>query len=401
MSLDALKQVLDQIDEHACCEGTYKLEERLAIALPDGDVGAADDPRFVDWLLEHSEPAPFGEANQTKIDPKVRRAQRLTARDKASVAGFDPEAILGEIEAKLSPRCHLTAQLTDVIVYPRDGKFARHKDTPRSPELVGTLVVAAPIAHEGGAFQVDDGRGAKVFDWSGTPDPKAVRWVALFGDVDHEVRPVTAGARVTLVYALLQTEKPRTDPVWVAQQAKLKQAGERLAAAQTEWPIMIACTRHVITDSAKQPQAIKTLRGVDRDVAEGLKAAGLSVVVRSCIAASPTTEGEPAAFPDTQELWSVTRLAKPLTPKVIASLDDIVTFTDDASADDEEDLSAFSLAAYVLDEVPIERWVIRDNAKATMIHEALFSDSGYFGNEAYQAYLYTLAALEVEPKRGT
>jgi hypothetical protein len=30
-----------------------------------------------------------------------------------------------------------------------------------------------------------------------------------------------------------------------------------------------------------------------------------------------------------------------------------------------------------------------------MIHETLFSDTGYFGNEAYEAFLYTLAALEV------
>jgi hypothetical protein len=34
-----------------------------------------------------------------------------------------------------------------------------------------------------------------------------------------------------------------------------------------------------------------------------------------------------------------------------------------------------------------------------MIHVAsMFSDDGYFGNEAYEAVLYTLAALEILPK---
>ena len=46
--------------------------------------------------------------------------------------------------------------------------------------------------------------------------------------------------------------------------------------------------------------------------------------------------------------------------------------------------------------MPVERWVIRKAAGATLIHEAeMFSDDGYFGNEGYEAHIYTLAALEV------
>lgn len=34
-------------------------------------------------------------------------------------------------------------------------------------------------------------------------------------------------------------------------------------------------------------------------------------------------------------------------------------------------------------------------AAATLIHEAVFDQDGFFGNGGFEAYLYTLAALEV------
>ena len=393
MSLAALKKVLDEIDEKSHCEGSYRLTERLALALPDGDVGAIDDPKFVDWLLEHSEVAPFGHGGETKVDRTVRHAMRLRARGEIDVAGFDPRSVLDEIEAALSQRTHLDAKLVDVIVYPKDGVFVRHKDTPRTRDLVGTLVVGLPIAHEGGRFQVEDGRGLHEFDWSGEPDPKTLRWVALFSDVDHEVTPVTSGARVTLVYSLHQSDRPRSDPKAEAQHAKLRKACEQLRA-ETEWPIMIACARQVISDG-KAAQPIEALRGTDRDVADALVAAGFKVGVRACItAAELEEEPDSGRFPPLGEYDSMARLKEPVSGEHLASLE-VVTFAETADGDDEEDLSDCSLAPYILDEIDVGRWVIRENAEATMIRETLFSGTGYFGNEAYMAYLYTLAALEV------
>jgi hypothetical protein len=147
MSIDALKKALEALPDPSHVAGTTKLQERFAIALPDGDVGALDDKMFVDWLVEHAEDAPFGHGGETKRDKKVRNAKRLVARGKADIAGFDPALVLPEIEAALSPRFHLDAALEDVIVYPVGGQFARHKDTPKPADLVGTLVVGLPIAH--------------------------------------------------------------------------------------------------------------------------------------------------------------------------------------------------------------------------------------------------------------
>ena len=387
MTLEAFRKVLDKLSEPVCCEGMAPITERLAIALPDGDLGALDDPGFVKWLVAHGEIAPFGHGGKTVVDTKVRQAHRLVARGKATVGGFDPTTVLGDIEAALSPREHLEATLTDVLVYPAGGHFAQHKDTPRDTNLVGTLVVGLPIEHTGGSFHIAD----EVIDWSGKPDPSQLRWVALFGDVDHEVRPVTAGSRVTLVYSLSRSNRLREDPKRAALMAKLRDAIELPSGT-----LMIACARQVIAETANKGavQSIDTLRGFDRDIADVLVAGGFDVVVRPCVFASESES--------TFDAYSIARLQTPIPPKVLSKMDSVVTFSETADCDGE-DMTEHStcLGPYILDQVAIENWVIRRAASATLIHEAeMFSDDGYFGNEGYAAHIYTLAALEVTRGKG-
>jgi len=398
MSLLALKAALDKASEASCCSGTYELTERLAIALPHGDLGAADDPKFVDWLLQHAEPAPFGAKKQTKVDKKVRNAQRLEDRGKVRVGGFEPHTILDEVESALSPTRKLEARLTDVIIYPEDGKFSRHKDTPGTQDLVGTLVVEIPHAHEGGAFVVDDGETVREFDWSGPANPKALRWVALFSDVDHEVRPVTKGTRITLVYALIRTDTPRLDPEAKARRDLIGKAARELRGAR--WPVMVACARQVIIEENAWPE-VSALKGMDRDIAEAFIEAGFDVTVRACLFASQANVD--GGLPNMDDVYQMMRLKKPITKKAIAKLDDIMTFAETVTGDDgnfeEEDINRMSLARFIDDEINTDQWVFRSRAEATMIHAAsMFSDDGYFGNEAYEAFIYTLAALEISMK---
>jgi hypothetical protein len=385
MSLEELRSALDTLEEASCCSGKHELGERLAIALPDGDVGAVDDASFVEWLLEHSEPAPYGHGTETKLDPKVRSAQRVKARDQAAVHGFDPAAILGEIEAVLSPTRKLSARLTDVITYKKGDKFTRHKDTPRSADLVGTLIVGLPIAHTGGTFVIDDGRGEQTFDWSGKPAPGVVPWVALFTDVDHEIKPVKSGARVTLVYALHRTGEPRSDAGAKQRQGIVKKAATALGR-QSKWPVLIPCGRHVIAEpNSEQPQSIECLRGADRDIAEALEEAGFHVDVRACIAAIPNYE-DPQPWPATTNMFAITRLNA--VPPV-----EIREFLGDEVSGIEE---------FILDDVMLEQCAIRKSAAAMLLHEnGMWALDGMaFGNEGFDALLYSLAALEVSKPTG-
>jgi hypothetical protein len=398
MSVEGLRRAIAALDEQSSCTGSCRLTDRLAIMLPDGDVGAVDDPGFVDWLVEHGERGPFGFAGYTLLDPRVRRVVRLIARGAAQISGFDPADILDEIEAALSPRARLVATLIDVLVYPPGGHFVRHKDTPQTPDLLGTLIVGLPIEHVGGAFHIDDGIEPRVVDWSGPVDRSVVPWVALFTDVDHEIKPVESGARVTLVYALTRTEEPRVDPTWHQRIAALSASAQQLRLPEAG-PLMIACTRHVIGSDAPQLQSIAALRGGDRDVADVLVQRGFQVNVRTCIVMRTCEWDE-----EDRQLWyraddevTFARLARPLTDSQVAELLGCVTFEqgwwgDGGGFQDEE---AESLASYVVDVVPIQNWIVRPHAAATLLREIAFADDGFVGNGAVESYLYRLAALEV------
>ena len=71
--------------------------------------------------------------------------------------------------------------------------------------MFGSLVVVFPTAHEGGQFVLRHGEKEWTLDFTDkfeTSTEPSVCFVAFFGDIEHEVLPVTSGYRVTLTYNL-------------------------------------------------------------------------------------------------------------------------------------------------------------------------------------------------------
>lgn len=87
-------------------------------------------PDFVDRLVPHCEPAPFGVGRSTRLDPKVRSVLRARSRDALSVEGLDVRPLLGSIEETLSPTERLRASLYDVNVYAPGGASDRTRTRP-------------------------------------------------------------------------------------------------------------------------------------------------------------------------------------------------------------------------------------------------------------------------------
>src|SRR3569832_1219431 len=158
---------------------------------------------------------------------------------------------------------------------------------------------------------------------------------------------------------------------------------------------MIACSRQVIVEENAHPD-VTALRGLDRELADAFTRAGYHVDVRACMFASP--ESSAGRIPG--DVYTIMTLKRPMTKKGIAGLDDFLTFAETATSDegDFDDMEGISLAKYIDDQADMDHWVMRKRAHATLIHEAeMFSDDGYFGNEAYGAFLYTLASMEILP----
>ena len=86
--------------------------------------------------------------------------------------------MLSRIQKQLQIDTPLALELYSLNVYQKDGHFVKHKDTPRGPDMIGTVVVNLPGAYyEGGAMTIAAGdrstevfRGAKVeYGCSGPP----------------------------------------------------------------------------------------------------------------------------------------------------------------------------------------------------------------------------------------
>src|SRR5205807_5902366 len=87
----------------------------------------------------------------------------------------------------------------------KDSFFKSHKDTPRSVDMIGSLVVVFPTAHKGGTLILRHDGQEYTFD-SGLElsrvEKPSIAYVAFYSDVEYEVTLVESGYRVSLTYNL-------------------------------------------------------------------------------------------------------------------------------------------------------------------------------------------------------
>ncbi len=188
-------------------------------------------------LAQACDPATFGMNNQDVLDLSYRTAAaagKMDANNFMTVIDLERAGLMDALRYDLldgeKGSRPIYAELYNMNVYIRSGFFFHytrrsipihvgtgsffkaHKDTPRSTDMFGSLVLVFPAPHEGGALVLCHGGDETAFD-SGAmlKDAKkepSIAYVAFFSDVEHEVLPVTAGHRVTLTYNLYFRELP-------------------------------------------------------------------------------------------------------------------------------------------------------------------------------------------------
>jgi hypothetical protein len=208
-----LARALVGIRRPLSAHGTFTPKESVAVKLgrtriPVTRLDPREDPKkALAPLLARAKDAVFGHAGKTVKDAKVRKGKQLKAD--FTITGFDPKAsgVLEQVSRVLCDGAEVRAELYDVNVYERGGHFAKHRDTPRGPDMLGTLVVCLPSSFSGGALVLRHAGKSITFDWGPAigeqEDADTVHWAAFFGDVEHEVLPVVAGYRVTVTYKLV------------------------------------------------------------------------------------------------------------------------------------------------------------------------------------------------------
>src|SRR6266496_515049 len=95
----------------------------------------------------------------------------------------------------------VSAELYKLLVYDPGGFFLAHRDTEKAGGMFGTLVVVVPSAHRGGELVIRHAGREVTMDMSGA-EFSEVSFAAFYADCEHEVKAVTEGNRVCLVYNL-------------------------------------------------------------------------------------------------------------------------------------------------------------------------------------------------------
>ena len=212
----------------------------------DGD-GQKPEPlseEELNGLLEKSKSSPFGnvETGETLVNPEVRQASEVEIYryrysgsrsygedvegeigwpEDYGCGGYDPaytvlgheiyEALKTNILHRLMPQAdNFDLMPYKINIYGEGDHFVEHKDTPFPPDMTGTVVLCLPCEHEGGALRLSHGGVTMDVDFSerAVSDPAAIQFAAFFGDVNHEVLPVTSGHRVTLTLKFRVGSRP-------------------------------------------------------------------------------------------------------------------------------------------------------------------------------------------------
>ncbi|TVR57914.1 MAG: 2OG-Fe(II) oxygenase, partial [Candidatus Competibacteraceae bacterium] len=180
-------------------------------------------PVQAEQLIAVAEQAPYGRGEETLVDTAVRRTWQIDAA-RVRIGGRhwsgDLEAIVRRAAEGLGVTQPVVAELYKMLVYDRGSFFVSHRDTEKAPGMFATLIIVLPSHYTGGELLVRHRDREARLDLRG-PEPSAVAFAAFYADCVHEIRPITAGCRLTLVYNLLRPGKDRLPepPSYEAEQA--------------------------------------------------------------------------------------------------------------------------------------------------------------------------------------
>jgi predicted 2-oxoglutarate/Fe(II)-dependent dioxygenase YbiX len=166
-------------------------------------------PVQAEQLIELAERAPYGRGAETIVDTGVRRTWQI-GPDRVRLDGRHWQATLDRAVALAAEGLGVdepvTAQLYKLLIYDKGSFFVSHRDTEKEPGMFATLVLALPSLSSGGELVVRHKDREARLDLA-NDDPSEMTFAAFYADCVHEVLPITAGCRATLIYNLTRKGK--------------------------------------------------------------------------------------------------------------------------------------------------------------------------------------------------
>ncbi|KIV89616.1 hypothetical protein PV10_07002 [Exophiala mesophila] len=167
-------------------------------------------PEDAKALIRVSRQAPAGEGGETLVDETVTKTWEIDAEE-LSFENEDWTNWLDRVLEYVSEDLgipddagRIQAELDKLLVYEESAFFKHHKDTEKTNNAFGTLVICLPSEHVGGGVRLIHGDEERVLEsdkWSSY----GVSYLAWYNDVSHEVLPIQSGYRCVLTYNLINT----------------------------------------------------------------------------------------------------------------------------------------------------------------------------------------------------
>ncbi len=206
--LDAITQFLTSIEQHGSFVArTRESPKNLRLEVEGvGSIPLPVSPTMARKLRSVAKQAPYGLRDKTILDAKVRDTWQI-ARSRIKIdkrkwnKTLHPQLRSIQKDLGLPVGGKLQAELYKLLVYEPGQFFRPHQDSEKLANMVGTMTVELPSVYRGGSTIVEH-RGQKITFRRSKYSAEYLTFTAFYSDCHHEVRPITEGYRIVLVYNL-------------------------------------------------------------------------------------------------------------------------------------------------------------------------------------------------------
>ena len=156
-------------------------------------------------LIGAAERAPYGRGPDTLVDTSVRDCWQIGSTRVRLSGKTWPDTLAKILDAVAvglgCPSGRLDARLYKLLVYETGGFFSPHRDTEKADGMIATLSISFPTIGNGGELIVRHREREVTIDMN-AGEPSELAFGAFYADCTHEIRPVTEGHRLSLVFNL-------------------------------------------------------------------------------------------------------------------------------------------------------------------------------------------------------
>ncbi len=218
-------------------------------------------PVQAERLVAIAEAAPYGRGEQTVVDREVRRTWQVnSAKVRCGGRHWDKTlaGLVADIALALGVDEPVAADFYKLLVYDAGSFFVDHRDTEKAPGMFATMVLVLPSTHSGGELVIKHLDREVVLD-PRPEEPSEIGFAAFYADCVHEVRPVTKGCRLALIYNLRFIGKGRAlkAPDYRTEHERVVELLRSWASAEDEADKLIVPLEHAYTPAELSFSALK------------------------------------------------------------------------------------------------------------------------------------------------